>query len=93
MGYYIETPESNNKARQLVQLHKAELVLSPEKFDFTGDDALICVVENGPFDAAAIAFDCRERDVFLRPDGRPKTWLKLPKAKVLELNPLAKHVL
>jgi hypothetical protein len=90
MGYYIETPSSFHKAKQLVDLYKAELVLSPEKFDFSGPDALICVVENGPFDAAGICFDAKERDDFNSPtDPRPKTWLKLPKTKVLELNPRA----
>jgi hypothetical protein len=95
MGYYIETPESKNKAGQLVNLHQAEFVLSPEKFDLSGPDALICVVENGGFDAAAIAFDEDERNAFLPSthDRRPRTWLKLSKTKVLELCPQAKHVL
>lgn len=88
MGYYIETPNNRGKAKQLTDLYGAELVLSPEKFDFNGTDALICVVENGPFDAAGIAYDAGERDAMNQPgDPRPKTWLKLPKEKVLTLNP------
>jgi hypothetical protein len=87
MGYYIETPESKNKAQQLHELYHAELVLTPETFDFNGPDALICVVENSLFDAAAIAFDAKERDAFMVDDGRDKVWLKLPKIRVHLLNP------
>jgi hypothetical protein len=87
MGYYIETPHHQNKAKQLYDLYKAELVLDPENFDFASDDALICVVENTNFDAAAIAYDANERDQFLLPDFRERTWLKLPKKLVCELCP------
>jgi hypothetical protein len=88
MGYYIETPQDKHKAQQLHELYHAELVLSPETFDFNGPDALICVVENVGFDAAAIAYDAKERDDFLDPnDDRPKVWLKMPKTRVHLLNP------
>ena len=89
MGYYIEVPESRFKAKQLVDLYGAELVLAPEKFVFEGDNALICVIENGVmFDAAGVCYHPLERDDFLIcDDGRPKTWLKMSKKKVLELNP------
>ena len=90
MGYYIETPESRNKARQLVELHGAELVLSPESFDFSGLDALICVVENDDFDSAEITFTKRELNRYIQPDDRAKVWLKMPKSKVIELCPFAK---
>ena len=87
MGYYVETPLHTGKAEQLVRLHNAELVLSPESFDFNGDYALICVVENRGFDAAGIAYCPQERDEFNDPsDARPKVWLKLPKSVVKELN-------
>jgi hypothetical protein len=91
MGYYVQTPDSQNKAEQLHRLYGAELVLSPEEFDFNGDYALICVVENGPFDAAGIAYDADERDSFNNPDDpRPKAWLKLPKETVIKLCPYVK---
>jgi hypothetical protein len=89
MGYYIEVPNPTHKAEQLVRLHGAELVLLPELFDFSGDYALICVVENGLFDAAGVAYSPSERDAFNNPDDtRDKVWLKLPKSVVLKLNPL-----
>jgi len=90
MGYYVEVPENLNKAEQLHRLYGAELVLTPENFDFDGDYALICVVENGMFDAAGIAYDETARDEFNNPkDDREKTWLKLPKSVVKKLNPRA----
>jgi hypothetical protein len=89
MGYYIQLPNNQNKAKQLVDLHNAELVLSPESFDFSKDKALICVVENQLFEAAGIAFNPDERDAFLptATDRRPRTWVMLPKTKVTELCP------
>jgi hypothetical protein len=88
MGYYVETPEHINKAEQLHRLYGAELVLSPEDFDFDGEYALICVVENDGFDAAGIAYCAEERNDFSDPeDTRNKTWLKLPKKVVKKLNP------
>ena len=94
MGYYVEVPLPTNKAEQLVRLHDAELVLSPEDFDFKSDYALICVVENGLFDAAAIAYNRFERDAFNDPkDPRDKVWLKLPKTTVIMLCPRVADVL
>lgn len=44
-------------------------------------DNIVCVVNNGPFEAAGYAFDEQELKVFARPDGRPKRWLLIPNAK------------
>jgi hypothetical protein len=88
MGYYIETPRDKNKAQQLFELYHAELVLAPETFNFNGPNALICVVEDELFDAAAIAYDASERDSFLVDDGCEKVWLALPKIRVHLLNPM-----
>ena len=88
MGYYIQAVSPLGKAKYLVEHEGAELVLSPESFNFDGSHALICVVENGLFDAAGIAYNARERDAFNAPsDKRAKTWLKLPKLRVIELCP------
>lgn len=92
MGYYIETPHSQRKAQQIVDLHNAKIELGPF-FDPTGDRVGICVVENGPFDAAAVAFSKEEMEAFSGNDGRAKTWLSLPKETVIKICPKVTHVL
>lgn len=89
MGYYIEVPHPRGKAQQMVEIHQAELVLSPEKFDFSGPDALLCVVENPMWDAVAIAYNVDERDAFLptKTDQRPRVWLKIPKTLAKQFQP------
>ena len=59
MGYYIEVPEQKGKADQLVRLHNARILPGrPKTFeDMPGDMALICVLDNGPFEAAALVID------------------------------------
>ena len=44
---------------------------------------LICVVNNGMFEAAGYAFCEEEFNVFKMPDGRKKIWLTHPKAEEL----------
>lgn len=81
MGYYIEVPRPTEKARQIVELHGATHVHRPEKLsDIPADRALIVVVENGIFDAAALAYNQSELDAFTSPsDRRPKTFLMMEK--------------
>lgn len=44
---------------------------------------LVCVVDNGVFEAAGYAFDQREFEVFSAPDDRKKIWLEYPHAEAL----------
>lgn len=44
---------------------------------------LVCVVENGPFDAAGYAYSEREFEAMSYPDGRRKKWLVYPLADQL----------
>lgn len=84
MGYYLETDSNKSKAAFLIAKHGAIKLASPEFFD--GDFVTVCVVDNGPFEAAGIAFDKREMDRFKLPDDyRPKIWLKVPLQAVFDL--------
>lgn len=86
MGYYIEVPEKKGKAAQLVCLYGARIIgPAPVWCDIKPHEAVICVVDNGLFEAAGFAFDSQEFFYFKMPDGRPKTWLIMDWKKACEL--------
>ncbi len=84
MGYYINYVNGKElpaigKASKLIS-EGAVIVGTPTEFQ----ENLVCVVENGFFDAAAYAYDEREMTEFNDPnDYRPKTWLIVPDADKL----------
>lgn len=95
MGIYIETGGDKNKAEWLV--HNKEdvsLIMPNEQGEWPTWEALardypnqvpVCVVDNGPFEAAGVAYDEREYYRFHNPDGRPKLWLLMKKSDVEEM--------
>jgi hypothetical protein len=92
MGFYIEVPKPRQKAQQLVDVHNARIETG-KFFDPTGERVGICVVENGPFDAAGIAFNAREAEEFAYEDGRPRTWLSMPREAVVKACPQVESLL
>lgn len=86
MGYYIETVQSaRNKAAQL-QAEFPQIKRLSGPISSTPTEITVCVVENGFFDAAAIAYDDRELQAFCSPtDYRPKTWLSVPTTVIEKL--------
>lgn len=44
---------------------------------------IVCVVDNGMFEAAAYIYSNSELHAFAESDGRPKTWLSVPNASKL----------
>jgi len=92
MGYYIETPLHLNKSSQLATLHGA--TVTTPSFPPPSGKVLVCVVQNGPFDAAGIAYDKDEFDCFNSSDDfRPKTWLLMDKDIVISLCPSVEKML
>lgn len=88
MGYYIQVPENKGKAQQLVMLHDATILKQcPATFeDVPEGKALICVVDNGPFEAAALCYSARELEEFdALNDIRPRTWLLMDQALAHQL--------
>ena len=56
----------------------AERIEAPDAFDQYKDEGkgIICVVDNGPFQAAGFAYSQDELDSFKYPCGRPKAFIK-----------------
>jgi hypothetical protein len=88
MGFYIEVPENLHKADQIKHLHGAEIVIAPTWPPPQGK-VYVCVVENGFFDAAGVAYNEDEFHCFeyQLDDLRPRTWLLMDRAKIIELIP------
>ena len=88
MGYYIPGP-AVGKGECLVWYHGARARTEEEaRAALLSDDvAPICVVMNGPFEAAALAYSEEEFDCFADPnDRRPKQWYVMDRAKAYELS-------
>lgn len=87
MGYYLETGTAHNKAAIIEQTHGATRI-TPEEAEFfiaEQDGAVICVVNNGMFEAAAFCYNLDEFRTFSDPrDDRPKTWLVIPDREKVE---------
>lgn len=74
MGYYIN-PIDMSKEVWL----SAYPEVDPYATGFVdGDELLVCLVDNGPFTAAAVAINNTEYECFMRLDGRSKTWNRVP---------------
>lgn len=77
MGLYLNAPRPQGKAKWLVEQHGATILPFPAFRQ--GDEVTVCVVDNGPFEAAGVAFSQREFAMFNDPDDfRRKVWLSLP---------------
>ena len=96
MGYYIETQQPKNKAAALKQNLDAIEITTDEAEFFIKEDmgAVVCVVDNGPFEAAAYCYNLDEFRAFNLPDDpRPKTWLYVENGdRVKELTKFTKPV-
>ena len=79
MGYYIN-PSDKSKEDFLKEKGTPVPAQQIREFAFTDDRLPVCLVNNGGFTAAGIAYDPGERDVFMYPDGRPKRWFLVSKA-------------
>lgn len=72
MGCYINPANVTKEA--WLRANAVEVSLTEAQASAFGDTLPICLVDNGPFTAAGVAFDSRELSSFAREDGRPKRW-------------------
>lgn len=81
MGYYIN-PRDISKEDWLVI--NGELTAGP--CEITETHMPVCLVNNGPFNAAAVGYSKNEVDAFNQPtDHRSKLWFKVPIAALKEV--------
>lgn len=73
MGYYINVPEGKE-----VFLHKHGQKVDAPATNVVDGKVAVCLVDNGPFTAAAIAYSQEELEYFKKPDPRPKEWFLVP---------------
>lgn len=83
MGYYINQNSKGEvlgykKFRGLVE-DGAMPIAPPTEWR----EGLVCVIDNGIFDAACYAHSKEEMEACLEEDGRWKRWLQFDKAKEL----------
>jgi sugar lactone lactonase YvrE len=92
MGVYIN-PKNQSKEDWLRENCISVSRYTPV-FDQTKEILPVCLVDNGIFTAAGIAFSEREREAFLDPtDRREKLWFEVKTSKLLEVEPSLKFEL
>lgn len=79
MGLYIDPTDTTKEA----WLEKNGTTIAPSFIDPSTGEVTVCLVDNGPFRAAAVAFNEREFQTFARPsDTRPKVWFRVPTKQI-----------
>lgn len=87
MGCYVD-PEDMSK-EQWLAANATEIAPGTEdQFTLRPGEVLVCLVDNGPFTAAGVAYSPQERRVFANPDdGRPKRWFVASIEDVRKVSP------
>jgi hypothetical protein len=92
MGLYIEQPGPTGKCEWLLTQGAVE-VFHPTSED-AKESVLLCVVNNGAFEACAICYDVKEFDAFSDyQDLRKKRWFRVTRDFAVEQCPRADKVL
>jgi hypothetical protein len=82
MGYYIN-PKDMSKEKFL-EKNGTLIDATQASQHVAGDKLVVCLVDNFQFTAAGIAYNDRERDAFLYPDGRDKKWYLVDKSALID---------
>lgn len=87
MGCYIN-PSTETK-ETFLQREGSIMQFAPTAADITPDTVPVCLVHNGAFTAAAVAFSAAELRVFSNiSDPRPKLWFKVPRTALYQVSDL-----
>lgn len=88
MGCYINPGNETKEAF----LQREGRVISVNEATITEDEYPVCLVNNGPFTAAAVGFSMSEVAAFSRSDDRrPKVWFMVRREKLLGVSDLAEY--
>ena len=89
MGYYIN-PKDGSQKEEWLDIYATQKLLEPPVWsEVIGSCLPVCLVDNGPFTAAAIAYDEREFNEFKNDenDFRLKTWFVVKKYHLAQFLP------
>lgn len=76
MGYYIQTSQNHSKAEEIAQKFNGEIIPQPDFKKIPLGKAVIVVIDNGIFEAAAFAYNHDEFIALTMPhDIRPKKFV------------------
>lgn len=95
MGLYINPPDMTKETWLINNAIDATALIGVERSWATVPEGTlpVCVVDNGAFTAAGIAFDEQEYNAFNRDDDRAKFFVLVPIDKLLEVQPQLKSYL
>ena len=83
MGCYVN-PNTKSKEDWL-----REFEITPvQDCEITKVMVPVCLINNGPFSAAAVAYKQAEMAAFMEEDGRQKIWFMVPRTRLYEVSDL-----
>lgn len=88
MGCYVNPPCGQKE----VFLTKEGNGVTDPAWPAPEGEMYVCLVDNGPFAAAGIAFCESEFNMFMRDDGRIKFWFSVPVEKLKSVSNLLDYV-
>lgn len=93
MGYYLERDDfgRHGKAEFLIEACGAIELIGVAAPEWRNDVGIVCVVNNGPFEAAGYAFSPQELSAFIQIDDRPKRWLIMDKTEAARRSGYRQH--
>lgn len=86
MGFYINPPDMTKEA--FLALHGKPIGLKQAYGLLNGNEYLpVCLIDNGTFTAAGIAYSEGGLDQFMYPDGRPRVLFAVPRKLLVPYYP------